>query len=54
MYLPNLKFGASSVPETIAIAVLGIDVKNVEINIKKTLKKREKRDKNKKTFVNVE
>jgi len=34
--------------------IQSIDVKNVEIKIKKTLKKRKKRDKNKKTFVNVE
>jgi len=33
--------------------VLAIDVKNVEIKIK-NVKKRKKRDKNKKTFVNVE
>jgi len=31
-----------------------IDVKNVPEKNKKTLKKRKKRDKNKKTFVNVE
>jgi len=33
--------------------VWGIDVKNVQIKIKKNVKKRKKHDKNKKTFVNV-